>query len=79
MVVTYLRHKMFIHVSPDPDTVGEIVSTLKFAERVSTVELGPTKTNNEVVSYFYIFSFFYQSYNDTVTHKLCYFSFILCR
>ncbi|GJT98701.1 kinesin-like protein KIN-14I [Tanacetum coccineum] len=38
---------MFIHVSPDPDTVGETVSTLKFAERVSTVELGAAKSNND--------------------------------
>ncbi|KAL8223938.1 hypothetical protein R6Q57_019413 [Mikania cordata] len=38
---------MFIHVSPDPDTVGETISTLKFAERVSTVELGATKSNKD--------------------------------
>ncbi|KAI3715549.1 hypothetical protein L6452_22535 [Arctium lappa] len=39
---------MFIHVSPDPDTVGETVSTLKFAERVSTVELGAAKSNKDI-------------------------------
>ncbi|KAI7727855.1 hypothetical protein M8C21_031343 [Ambrosia artemisiifolia] len=38
---------MFIHVSPDPDTVGETISTLKFAERVSTVELGAAKSNKD--------------------------------
>nr|GEX05768.1 kinesin-like protein KIN-14Q [Tanacetum cinerariifolium] len=37
---------IFIHVSPDPDTVGETVTTLNFAERVSTVELGAGKSNN---------------------------------
>ena len=40
---------MFIHVSPDPDTVGETVSTLKFAERVSTVELGAAKSNKDII------------------------------
>ncbi|KAI3807572.1 hypothetical protein L1987_23502 [Smallanthus sonchifolius] len=38
---------MFIHVSPDPDTVGETISTLKFAERVSTVELGAAKSTKD--------------------------------
>nr|GEX54155.1 protein argonaute 5 [Tanacetum cinerariifolium] len=38
---------MFIHVSPDPDTVGETVTTLNFVERVSTVELGAGKSNND--------------------------------
>nr|GEV60495.1 P-loop nucleoside triphosphate hydrolases superfamily protein with CH (Calponin Homology) domain-containing protein [Tanacetum cinerariifolium] len=37
---------MFIHVSPDPDTVAETVTTLNFAERVSTVKLGTGKSNN---------------------------------
>nr|GEV34890.1 P-loop nucleoside triphosphate hydrolases superfamily protein with CH (Calponin Homology) domain-containing protein [Tanacetum cinerariifolium] len=37
---------MFIHVSPDPDTVAETVTTLNFAERVSTVKLGTGKLNN---------------------------------
>ncbi|XP_024962466.1 kinesin-like protein KIN-14G [Cynara cardunculus var. scolymus] len=40
---------MFIHVSPDPDTVGETISTLKFAERVSTVELGAAKSNKDII------------------------------
>ncbi|XP_071716954.1 kinesin-like protein KIN-14I [Rutidosis leptorrhynchoides] len=38
---------MFIHVSPDPTTVGETISTLKFAERVSTVELGAAKSTKD--------------------------------
>ncbi|KAJ9538372.1 LOW QUALITY PROTEIN: hypothetical protein OSB04_031105, partial [Centaurea solstitialis] len=38
---------MFIH--SDPDTVGETISTLKFAERVSTVELGAAKSNKDII------------------------------
>ncbi|KAF9606016.1 hypothetical protein IFM89_021448 [Coptis chinensis] len=38
---------MFVHISPEPDAVGETLSTLKFAERVATVELGAAKSNKE--------------------------------
>lgn len=38
---------MFVHISPEPDAVGETISTLKFAERVSTVELGAARTNKD--------------------------------
>ena len=38
---------MFVHVSPDCDSYGETISTLKFAERVSTVELGAAQSNKE--------------------------------
>ncbi|KAL3632745.1 hypothetical protein CASFOL_025729 [Castilleja foliolosa] len=38
---------MFVHISPDPEALGETLSTLKFAERVSTVELGAAKVNKE--------------------------------
>ena len=38
---------MFVHISPEPDAVGETISTLKFAERVSTVELGAARVNKE--------------------------------
>ncbi|KAL2514919.1 P-loop nucleoside triphosphate hydrolase superfamily protein with CH (Calponin-like proteiny) domain [Forsythia ovata] len=38
---------MFVHISPEPDTLGETISTLKFAERVSTVELGTARANKE--------------------------------
>ncbi|XP_042046271.1 kinesin-like protein KIN-14I isoform X1 [Salvia splendens] len=38
---------MFIHISPEPDALGETVSTLKFAERVSTVELGAARANKD--------------------------------
>lgn len=39
---------MFVHISPEPDAVGETISTLKFAERVATVELGTAKVNRDV-------------------------------
>eukprot|EP00253_Pinus_taeda_P022170 PITA_22170 len=35
------------HVSPEPDSYGETISTLKFAERVSSVELGVASLNKE--------------------------------
>ena len=38
---------MFVHISPEPDAVGETISTLKFAERVATVELGAAKVNKD--------------------------------
>ncbi|XP_041024476.1 kinesin-like protein KIN-14L isoform X2 [Juglans microcarpa x Juglans regia] len=38
---------MFAHVSPEEDSFGETVSTLKFAQRVSTVELGAARPNRE--------------------------------
>ncbi|XP_074325550.1 kinesin-like protein KIN-14F [Apium graveolens] len=38
---------MFVHISPEADAIGETVSTLKFAERVSTVELGAARANKD--------------------------------
>lgn len=38
---------MFVHISPEMDAVGETLSTLKFAERVATIELGAAKLNKE--------------------------------
>ncbi|CAK7342632.1 unnamed protein product [Dovyalis caffra] len=38
---------MFAHVSPEGDSFGETISTLKFAQRVSTVELGAARANKE--------------------------------
>ncbi|XP_051152672.1 kinesin-like protein KIN-14I isoform X2 [Andrographis paniculata] len=38
---------MFVHISPEPDAVSETISTLKFAERVSTIELGAARVNKE--------------------------------
>jgi kinesin family member C2/C3 len=38
---------MFVHIAPEPDAISESISTLKFAERVATVELGAAKSNKE--------------------------------
>ena len=38
---------MFVHIALEPDAIGESISTLKFAERVSTIELGAAKSNKE--------------------------------
>lgn len=38
---------MFVHMSPEMEAIGESISTLKFAERVATVELGAAKVNKE--------------------------------
>ena len=38
---------MFAHVSPEDDSFGETISTLKFAQRASTVELGAARSNKE--------------------------------
>ncbi|KAI4343247.1 hypothetical protein MLD38_027775 [Melastoma candidum] len=38
---------MFVQLNPDTDSYSETISTLKFAERVSGVELGAAKSNRE--------------------------------
>lgn len=38
---------MFVQVNPDVSSYTETLSTLKFAERVSGVELGVARTNKE--------------------------------
>ncbi|GAB2277387.1 hypothetical protein Dimus_012091 [Dionaea muscipula] len=38
---------MFVHISPEPEAIGETLSTLKFAERVSTIELGAARVNKD--------------------------------
>ncbi|KAL4324849.1 hypothetical protein GQ457_11G002420 [Hibiscus cannabinus] len=38
---------MFVHISPEPDALAETISTLKFAERVATVELGAARVNKD--------------------------------
>lgn len=38
---------MFIHISPEIDALSETLSTLKFAERVATIELGAAQANKE--------------------------------
>lgn len=39
---------MFVHISPEVNAVGETVSTLRFAERVASIELGATRFNKEI-------------------------------
>ena len=38
---------MFVQINPDVSSYSETLSTLKFAERVSGVELGAAKANKE--------------------------------
>ena len=38
---------MFVQLNPDVNSFSESLSTLKFAERVSGVELGAAKSNKE--------------------------------
>ncbi|CAJ1960215.1 unnamed protein product [Sphenostylis stenocarpa] len=38
---------MFVHINPELNAFGETISTLKFAERVSSIELGAAQSNKE--------------------------------
>lgn len=38
---------MFVQLNPDVESYAETISTLKFAERVSGVELGAAQSNKE--------------------------------
>lgn len=38
---------MLAHVSPEEDSFGETISTLRFAQRVSMVELGAAASQNK--------------------------------
>ena len=38
---------MFVHINPELNSIGETISTLKFAERVASIELGAAKSNKE--------------------------------
>ena len=38
---------MFVHINPELDALGETISTLKFAERVASIELGAAQSNKE--------------------------------
>ncbi|KAI7734423.1 hypothetical protein M8C21_004072 [Ambrosia artemisiifolia] len=38
---------MFVHINPETNALGETISTLKFAERVASIELGAAKSNKE--------------------------------
>ncbi|XP_010528917.1 PREDICTED: kinesin-like protein KIN-14G [Tarenaya hassleriana] len=39
---------MFVHISPELEALAETISTLKFAERVATVELGAARVNKDI-------------------------------
>ncbi|XP_068643676.1 kinesin-like protein KIN-14F [Aristolochia californica] len=38
---------MFVHINPETNAIGETISTLKFAERVTSIELGAAHANKE--------------------------------
>lgn len=38
---------MFVHINPEVNAIGETISTLKFAERVASIELGAAQSNKE--------------------------------
>ncbi|CAK9145059.1 unnamed protein product [Ilex paraguariensis] len=38
---------MFVHINPEANAVGETISTLKFAERVASIDLGAARSNRE--------------------------------
>ncbi|XP_042008587.1 kinesin-like protein KIN-14F [Salvia splendens] len=38
---------MFVHINPEVNGLGETISTLKFAERVATINLGAAQSNKE--------------------------------
>ena len=73
---------MFVHISPEPDAVGETISTLKFAERVATVELGAAQVNKDgadvkelkeqVLLSFSPFCFRYNIFILIIQHRLMY-------
>ncbi|KAK4398655.1 Kinesin-like protein KIN-14F [Sesamum angolense] len=38
---------MFVHINPEVNALGETISTLKFAKRVATINLGAAQSNKE--------------------------------
>ncbi|WVZ08005.1 hypothetical protein V8G54_021351 [Vigna mungo] len=38
---------MYVHISPERGAIGETITTLKFAERVATIELGAARVNKD--------------------------------
>lgn len=38
---------MFVHINPEVNALGETISTLKFAERVASIDLGAARSNKE--------------------------------
>lgn len=70
---------MFVQLNPDVTSYSETLSTLKFAERVSGVELGAARTNKEgrdvrelveqVPPFIFLFCYFFTI--CCITHVLC--------
>lgn len=66
---------MFVHINPEINSFGETISTLKFAERVATIELGAARANKEtaeirdlkeeVFNYTYLYTHTYVFYIST--------------
>lgn len=38
---------MFVHINPMVNAIGETISTLKFADRVASIDLGAARSNKE--------------------------------
>lgn len=47
MIGGHAKTLMLVHISPELDAIGETISTLKFAERVASIELGAARSNKE--------------------------------
>ena len=47
MIGGHAKTLMFVQLNPDVNSYSETLSTLKFAERVSGVELGAARSNKE--------------------------------
>lgn len=43
---------MFVHITPEANAIGETISTLKFAERVGSIELGAARS---ITNHFLLF------------------------
>ena len=41
------RTLMFVHINPEVNAIGETISTLKFAGRVASIDLGAAHSNKE--------------------------------
>ncbi|TQE05407.1 hypothetical protein C1H46_008997 [Malus baccata] len=43
----HAKTMMFVHINPELNALGETISTLKFAERVASIELGAAQSHKE--------------------------------
>lgn len=69
---------MFVQLNPDVESYSETISTLKFAERVSGVELGAARSNKEgrgireLMEQVMIMCFGCQHFQTLFKYLLCY-------